>query len=117
MQTLVPSRLRKSKFYLPWISKHVRKQMKSRDKLYVRAIKSKSPQDLKRFKDARSKVKHNIRQNHRTYISEFVAASLNDSPKSFWSYIGAIHREKLAFLLLEKVMVYQQHPTVQKPMC
>ena len=57
--------------------------MKSRDKLYVKAIKSKSPQDWIRFKDARSKVKQNIRHCHRTYISEIVAASLNDSPKSF----------------------------------
>ena len=67
--------------------------MKSRDKLYVKAIKSKSPQDWKRFKDARSKVKQNIRQSHRTYICENVAASLNDSPKSFWRYI-ALHREE-----------------------
>ena len=49
IQTLVPSRLSKSKFHLPWITKHVRKQMKSRDKLHVNAIKSKSPEDLKRF--------------------------------------------------------------------
>ena len=26
-------------------------------------------------------------------MSEIVAASLNDSPKSFWSYIRALHRE------------------------
>ena len=57
--------------------------MKSRDKLYVKAIKSKSPQDLERFKDARSKVNQNVHQSHRTYISELVAASLNDSSKSF----------------------------------
>ena len=93
IQTIVPSRLSKSKFHLPWITKHVRRQMKSRDKLYAKAIKSKSPQDWKRFKDARSKVKQNIHQSHRTYISEIVAASLNDSPKSFWSYIRALHRE------------------------
>ena len=93
IQTLVPSRLSKSKFHFPWITKHVRRQMKSRDMLYAKAIKSKSPHDWKRFKDARSKVKQNIRQSHRTYISEIVAASLNDSPKSFWSYISALHRE------------------------
>ena len=93
-QKLVPSRLSKSKFHLPRITKDVRKQMKSRGRLYVKAIKSKSPQDCKRFKDARSKVKHNIRQSHRTYIYEIVAASLNDSPKSSWSYIGAMHREE-----------------------
>ena len=68
--------------------------MKSRDKLYVKTIKSKSPQDWKTLKDARSKVKQNILPSHRTYISEIVAASLNDSPKSIWSYIRALHREK-----------------------
>ena len=31
IQKLVPSRLSKSKFHLPWITKDVRKQMKSRD--------------------------------------------------------------------------------------
>ena len=68
MQTLVPSRLSKSKFHLPWITKDVRKQMKSRDKLYVKAIKSKSPQDWKTIKDARSKVKQNIRQSPYLHI-------------------------------------------------
>ena len=68
--------------------------MKSRDKLYVKAIRSKSLQDWKRLKDARSKVKQNIYQSHRTYISEIVAASLNDSPKSFWSYIRALYKEE-----------------------
>ena len=94
IQTFVPSRLSKSKFHLPWITKHVRKQMKSRYKLYVKSNKTKSPQDWRRFKDARSKMKQNIRQSHRTYISEIVAASLNDSPKSILSYIRAIHREE-----------------------
>ena len=68
--------------------------MKSRDRLHVEVIKSKSPQDWKRFNDARSKMKQNIRQCHRTYISEIVAASLNDSHKSFWSYIKALHRDE-----------------------
>ena len=49
---------------------------------------------MKRYKDARSKVKHNIRQSHCTYISEIVAASLSYSPKSSWSYIRALHREE-----------------------
>ena len=62
--------------------------------MYVKAIKSKSPQDWKIFKYARSKVKQYICQSHRTYISEIVAVSLNDSPKSFWSYIRALHREE-----------------------
>ena len=68
--------------------------MKSRDKLYVKAIKSKSPQNWKRLKNARSKVKQNIRQSPNTYISEIFTASLNDSPKSLWSYIRALHREE-----------------------
>ena len=95
IQSLVPSRLSKCNFHLPWIIKDVGKQMKSKDKLCAKAIKSKSPHDWKRFKDARSKVKQNILQSHRTYISEIVAASLNDSPKSFWSCIRAIHREEI----------------------
>ena len=68
--------------------------MKSRDKLYVKAIKSKSPHDWKRPNDARSKVKQNICQSHRTYISEIAAASRNYSPKSVWSYTRAIRREE-----------------------
>ena len=39
-------------------------------------------------------MKHNIHQSHCTYIYEIVAASLNDSPRSFWSYIRALHREE-----------------------
>ena len=56
IQTLVHSRLSKGKFHLRLITKDVRKQIKSRDKLYVKAIKSKSPQDWKRFNDVWSRV-------------------------------------------------------------
>ena len=85
----MPIKLRKRKFHLPWITKDMRKQMKSRD-----LKPSKSSHNWKRFRDARLKVKQNIRQIHRTYMSEIVAASLNDSRKSFWSYIRASHREE-----------------------
>ena len=62
--------------------------------LYLRSIKSKSPQDWKTFNDARSMLRHNICQGHHTYISEIVAASLNDSPRSFWPCMRALHREE-----------------------
>ena len=39
-------------------------------------------------------MKQNIIQSLCTYISEIVAASLNDHPKSIWPYIGALHREE-----------------------
>ena len=91
--------------------------MKSRDKLYVKAIKSKSPQDWKRFKDARSKVKQNIRQSHSTYISEIVAASLNDSAKSFWSYIRALHREDNGFPTLRTSSGLPATSDCAKAMC
>ena len=68
--------------------------MKSRDKLRVKAIKSKSSQDWKRLNDARSKARQNIRLSHRSYVPEIVAASLNDSPRSIWSYIRALHRDE-----------------------
>ena len=38
-------------------------------------------------------MKNNICQSRCTYTSKIVAASLNDSSRSFWSYIGALHRE------------------------
>ena len=94
MQKLVPSRLTKSEFHLKWIIKDVRKQMKLRDKFYVKAIKSKSPRDWKTFNDTRSKVKQNFDQIHCAYMSEIVVACLNDGPKSFWSYIRALRRKE-----------------------
>ena len=84
--------------------------MKSRGKLCVSALKSMSRLDLKRFKDAISKVKQNIRQSHRTYKSEMVAASLNDSHKSFWSYVRALHRDETGIPTLR--IGYGFHPTV-----
>ena len=39
-------------------------------------------------------MKQNICQCHRTYISEIVAVSLNDSHGSFWSCMGPLHREE-----------------------
>ena len=87
IKNLAPTRLSKSKFHFSWITKDVRKQMILRDKLYVKAIRY-FPQDWKGFRDTRSKMKQNIRLSHHTYISELVAAiDLNDSSKSFWSYI------------------------------
>ena len=57
-------------------------------------LKDKSSQYWIGLKDARSKVYQNICQIHRTYLSEIVAASLNDSHKFLWSYIRAICGEE-----------------------
>ena len=61
--------------------------------LYVKAINSKPPEEWN-TKDDRSKVKRSIRQSHHTYISEIVATSLRDSPRSFGSYVRAIRNEE-----------------------
>lgn len=67
--------------------------MNRRDKLYIWAVRSKSPYDWLKFKSARTTAKQAIRNSHRTYVSEIVGEGLKDNPKVFWSYIKALRKE------------------------
>ncbi|KAJ8038249.1 hypothetical protein HOLleu_15617 [Holothuria leucospilota] len=89
LNQLVPQKTSKSRFHLPWITRDVKTLMNRRDKLYIRAVRSKSPNDWLKFKSARTTAKQAIRNSHRSYVSEIIGEGLKDNPKVFWSDQGS----------------------------
>ena len=63
---LVPNGIKDRKFHLSWITKDVIKQMKSRDKLNIKAIKS-APPGLEKILKYKVKIKQSIYQSHHIY--------------------------------------------------
>lgn len=90
----MPNKTSKSKFNLAWLTRDIKKLQNKRDKLYIKAVKSKNPNDWSRFKQARTLAKEEIRKSHNNYIIDIVGNSLHENPKAFWSYIKALRKEK-----------------------
>ena len=93
IQDEIPSKMSKSKQCYPWITLEVKTIQKRRDRLYIRAKKSRSPTVWNKFKIARQKAKEAIRDSHKSYIKDMVGDTLSDNPKQFWSYIKSLRKD------------------------
>ena len=89
----IPSKLSKSKQQYPWITDSIKKSMQKRDRLYVKAMKTRSPETWKRFKDIRTATKEEIRNSRRNYVNTMIGENIKEDPKPFWSYIKALRSE------------------------
>ena len=72
----VPSKLSRPKETYPWITPSVKRSQRRRDRLYIKAAKSKAPEDWNKVKYERQKTKHLIRTSHQNYIKEVIGENL-----------------------------------------
>ena len=93
MRKHVPSKTTKGKRHLPWIDYDIKRKMRKRDRLFVKARRSKNQHDWATFRSYRNKVTKLVRNAHTRYINEVVGGSLKDNPKSFWSYVKLMRTE------------------------
>ena len=93
IQDEIPSKLTKTKQSFPWITPSVKKVQRQRDRLYIKAVKTRSPEVWSKFKEFRQKAKEEIRNSHRTYLKDMIGDSLVDNPKPFWSYIKSLRQD------------------------
>ena len=89
----IPTKLTKSRQSYPWVTPTVKKAQKRRDRLYVKAKKTRSPKIWNKFKAQRQIAKDEIRLSHKQYIEDMVGEPLAEDPKPFWSYIKSLRKD------------------------
>jgi hypothetical protein len=89
----VPSKLSKSKETYPWITPEVKKILKKRDRLYIQATKTRSPEKWNSFKEHRQMAKNAIRSSHQDYITNMIGTELQENQKPFWKYIKSLRKD------------------------
>ena len=89
----VPTKMSKSRKSYPWIDHTIKSLMRKRDKLFVQANKTRSPQDWNRFKNIRQHVKNTVREKHSEYIKNLIDVDLKENPKPFWNYIKSLRKD------------------------
>ena len=83
----VPHKFQSSKFSLPWFKRTQLRLCKKKQKLFKKAKKTKQPAHWSNYKNFRKFVRNNLKEARNNYICNTLKNSLNDNPKTFWSYI------------------------------
>ena len=72
----IPQKSSRPKFKLPWIDNRIKREMRRRDRLHTKAIRSKIDQHWQAFKHQRNLVSSLIKQAHNHYLNDVVGGSL-----------------------------------------
>jgi hypothetical protein len=94
-QDKIPHRTTKGKPSHPFIDRNIIKEMNKRDKLYKKALTSKTQKSWNAYKTKRNEVQRLKRSAHQRYMNEVIGDSLKSDPKKFWSYIKSQKRESI----------------------
>ena len=109
--TFIPSKMTKTKYSLPWIDATIKRLMKRRQKLYLRARKSNDPDvknHYKRFRAHVQKVERDAYWRHVSNIFTFENdPSDPDSNKSgkikkFWSFVKSLKKDAFGITSLRE---------------
>ena len=79
IETHIPTKMSKSKQTYPWITPEIKKLQRKRDRYYVKAIKSKSPDHWRSFQQIRKQCKDQITNSHKAHLQTLFGDSLKDS--------------------------------------
>ena len=90
----VPTKRARRKSSYPWITPEVKRHQRRRDRLYVKAVKTRSPEAWLKFKKERQTTKDLIRTSHRNYISNYIGDAIQEDPRPFWSYIKSLRKDQ-----------------------
>ena len=73
----VPYRTTKSRHNLPWITNEIKRSMRKRHRLFLRARKSNSNTDWSNFRKFRNSVAKSIISSHKNYINNTILLTLS----------------------------------------
>ena len=111
VERFIPSKMTKTKYSLPWIDATIKRLMKRRQKLYLRARKSNDPDvknHYKRFRAHVQKIKRDAYWRHVSNIFTFENdPSDPDSNKSgkikkFWSFVKSLKKDAFGITSLRE---------------
>ncbi|XP_048583255.1 uncharacterized protein LOC125562943 [Nematostella vectensis] len=89
VESHIPYRFTKSKTSLPWITQSVKRQIRKRDRLLSKALKSnnKNSQAWRNYRHQRNHVVKLLKAAHNHYLNTVIGGSLGSNPKKFWSHV------------------------------
>ena len=86
----IPHKTPKKRCSLPWISPHIRRQIKKKNRLYRKAKQLNSSDLYNKFLDLKHSIQRDIRASHQQYISNIILPPPDNDghckQKKFWSY-------------------------------
>ena len=89
----IPHRSSKAKTSHPYITKEITREMNKRDRLYKKAIRTKSPKDCETYKTKINCVQRLKESGHSEYLNNVAGESLMTDAKKCWRYVKAQCRE------------------------
>ena len=95
MSELVPTKMSKGRKHLPWVSISIKRQMRKRDRLFQKAHRQSCPRAWREYRQFRNQVAKMVHKARCDYINNVIGASLQENPKSFWSYIKTCRSENI----------------------
>ena len=99
----VPRKTVKSKKYLPWFNRHLKKLHRKKFILHKKA--KSQPQNLQawtRYTDQQKLFKNSLKIAEQNYISRHLTDSVNTSPKTFFSFFKARRQDTTNIAALKK---------------
>ena len=102
VERFIPSKMTKTKYSVPWIDATIKRLVKKRHKLYLRARKSKDPDVKINYKRFRAHVQKVLRDAYWKYVSNIFTfendSSDPDTPKpekikKFWSFVKSLKKD------------------------
>ena len=102
VERFIPSKMTKTKYSLPWIDATIKRLMKRRQKLYLRARKSNDPDvknHYKRFRAHVQKVERDAYWRHVSNIFTFEndpsdpGSNKSGKIKKFWSFVKSLKKD------------------------
>ena len=87
MKANVPSKMTSSRYNLPWFNRSHRRMSRKKQRLYNTAKKSNKEADWAKFNSLKKKLRKDLSAARNSYVSEFLSDNIQETSKSFWSYI------------------------------
>jgi hypothetical protein len=89
----IPTKQVKNKHTPPWIDREVKNLCRKKDQTSRRALRTKNPAHIERFKQLRRDVKRLINKKYQAYLTT-LADSVQSEPKKFWSFYSVKTKSK-----------------------
>ena len=102
MDTNIPYKITKAKPQVPWMTRPLKCQMRKMDKLLKKARHNNSTTAWRDCRQQRNKVVKLLRNAHKDYLTNTIAANLNSSPKKFWQHAKRSRSESTDIPTLRK---------------
>ena len=93
MDACIPHKMTSSRYNLPWFNRSLRRQSRAMLRLYNKAKRSQNPQHWSEFRDARKRLRKNLKSAREKFVSDYLGESIKDNPKRFCSFIKHLKKD------------------------